>query len=62
MYDFLTIHVVILLELEQTDIKVKKTTWLNKDKSSENIYRWEKRENEEIITDINVDKLVGMIV
>ena len=62
MYDFLTIHVVILLELEQTDIKVKKTTWLNKDKSSENIYRWEKIENEEIITDINVDKLVGMIV
>ena len=62
MYDFLSIHVVTLLELEQTDIKVKKTTWLNKDKSSENIYRWEKRENEEIITDINVDKLVGMIV
>ena len=62
MYDFLTIHMVTLLELEQTDIKVKKTTWLNKDKSSENIYRWEKRENEEIITDINVDKLVGMIV
>ena len=26
MYDFLTIHMVTLLELEQTDIKAKKTT------------------------------------
>jgi len=26
VHDFLTIHVVTLLELEQTDIKAKKTT------------------------------------
>ena len=33
VYGFLTIHMVTLLELEQTEIKAKKTTWSNKDKS-----------------------------
>ena len=54
---------VTLLELEQTKIKVKKTTWSNKDKSYENIEgRKRDGENEEIITDINIDMLVGSIV
>ena len=44
---------ITLLELEQTNIKAKKTYIEGKKRD---------RENEEIIIDINIDMLVGTIV
>ena len=52
MYGFLTIHMVTLLELQQIEIKAKKTQ----------IGEREMERMKKEIIDINIDQLVGTVV